>query len=350
MPDSQELNERERQILQAVVHTYITTAEPVGSRSVVKRFHLELSPATVRNTMADLEELGYLQQVHTSSGRVPTDKGYRYYVDYLMHVQELTLTERARIEHDLTHQLLDADQVLQQTSHMLALISHQAGLAEAPGENFAELQRLELIPLAGVRLAVLIVDNFGRVRTVPVVLEEPLASEELGTLTRFLNETLRGVTVDNIASAMETRLRNYLDERRRLAEQALKVLHLLPPNRQGLLFLEGASQLFEQPEFQNIERAREMLGLLEERDRLTVMLRMAFLENAPEGLSVVIGSESKHSGVEGISVIASPYKVNGRAVGMIGVLGPRRMPYPHLTAIVDYTAGLVGRILTRLGR
>ncbi|MBI2433621.1 MAG: heat-inducible transcription repressor HrcA [Candidatus Hydrogenedentes bacterium] len=350
MVEAQELNERERQILHAVVHMYITTAEPVGSRSVVKRFNLDLSPATVRNTMADLEELGFLQQVHTSSGRVPTDKGYRYYVDYLMRVQELTLSERERIEHELASQLQDADDVLRQTSHLLALVSHQAGLAEAPAENVAEIQRLELIPLSDRRLAVLMVDNFGRVRTLPTELEKPLAANEISVLNRFLNETLRGLTVDNVAAAMETKMRAALDEQRRLAEQAMQLMNVLPAQRHGVLYLEGATQLFEQPEFQDIVRAREVLGLLEERDRLGEMLRTAFTERASQRLSVLIGSESNPRGVEGISLIASPYKVNGRPVGMIGVLGPRRMPYSHLSSLVDFTAGLVGRILTRLGR
>ena len=350
MPPSTDLNDRERQILQCVVHSYITTAEPVGSRSVVKRFNLNVSPATVRNTMADLEDSGYLQQVHTSSGRVPTDKGYRYYVDYLMQVQELTLAERGRIEDDLTRKIQDADEVLRQTSHLLALVSHQAGLAEAPGQNIAEIQRIELIPLNDRRLAVLIVDNFGRVRTVPVELEERLEANEVTMLGHFLNATLRGVTLDNLAQAVENKLRSFLDEQRKLAEQALRVLNLLPPQRHGVLFLEGATQLFEQPEFKDIDRAREVLGLLEERERLADMLRSVLEDRPPQGLTVLIGSESNQPGVEGISLIASPYKVNGKPAGMIGILGPRRMPYPQLTAMVDFTAGLVGRILGRLGR
>ncbi|MDZ4858270.1 MAG: hypothetical protein SGI88_04750, partial [Candidatus Hydrogenedentes bacterium] len=125
-----DLSDREKLILQAAVHSFITTAEPVGSRAIVKRFDLDLSAATVRNVMADLEEAGYLQQLHTSSGRVPTDLGYRYYVDYLMRAQELTLHERARIETELTARLNDADEVMRQTSHLLALLSHQTGIVE----------------------------------------------------------------------------------------------------------------------------------------------------------------------------------------------------------------------------
>jgi len=145
MPLDGRLNEREELILQAVVQCYITTAEPVGSRVLVKRFGLELSAATVRNVMADLEESGYLQQLHTSSGRAPTDRGYRYYVNYLMRVQELTMAERARIEHELSRKLNDADEVLRQTSQMLALVTHQTGLVKTPDENCGQVKHIEVM-------------------------------------------------------------------------------------------------------------------------------------------------------------------------------------------------------------
>ncbi len=344
-----ELSERERVVLQAVVHTYITTAEPVGSRSVVKRFGLDWSPATVRNVMSDLEDLGYVQQLHTSSGRVPTDKGYRYYVDYLMRVQELTLAEQEQIEREFSEKLSDADEVLRHTSHLLALITAQAGMAEAPSDDAAEVRQIEIMAVGEQQIAVLIVDHFGRVRSMSIRLEHPPSAAELPVLNRFLNEHLRGVTIEHLVGVVERKCRAFLDEQRLLAEQALRVLNLVPQQRHGQLFLEGATQLFEQPEFKDIARAREVFGLLEEHDRLIGLLRATSLRNEPLGGFVLIGSENEDNGVEGISVVASPYRVGGQQVGMIGVLGPRRMPYSRLTAIVDYTAGMVGRILTRLG-
>jgi heat-inducible transcriptional repressor len=343
-----ELNERERLILHAVVHSYITTAEPVGSRTVVKRFGMDLSPATVRNVMADLEELGYLEQIHTSSGRVPTDQGYRYYVNHLMRVQELTLTERTRIEDEFSEKLSDADSVLRQTSHLLALVTHQAGIAEAPSERNAEMRRIELMPVSDTRMAVLIADSYGRVHSMTAQMDFPLAPDRIGELGRFLNEQLQGATIDSLSFMIEDKLRSFLDEQRQLAELALRVLGLLPRPPRGQLFLEGTMQLFEQPEFRDVNRVREVFGLFEEHDRLTALLRRAVMETETQHGAVVIGTETLNGGVEGISVIASPYRVGGQTVGMIGVLGPRRMPYPRLTAIVDYTAHMVGRMLTRL--
>lgn len=343
------LGEREQLILHAVVHTYITTAEPVGSRSVVKRFGLELSPATVRNVMADLEDLGYLGQIHTSSGRVPTDKGYRYYVDYLMRVQDLTLAEREQIAQEFERKLNDADEVLRQTSHLLALVTHQAGIAEAPSDDEVRVQRLELFPFAPRRIAMLVVDNFGRVRTLTVETRDQLDAASVPALSAFLNAHLRGVALDEMGAVLQRRLQSFFDEQRVLAEQALQLLRHMPEQRPVQLFLDGADQLFEQPEFADVDRARRVFGLMDERDRLAALLR-ASVARTPGGGSIYIGGGDDGSGLEDFSVVAAPYRVAGKPVGMVGVLGPRRMPYPHLAAIVDYTAGLVGKVLSRLSR
>jgi len=342
------LNPREELILQAVVHCYVTTAEPVGSRVIVKRFGLDLSPATVRNVMADLEEAGYLQQLHTSSGRVPTDRGYRYYVDYLMRVQELTLAERSRIDRELSARLDDADDVMRQTSQLLALVTHQTGMVQAPDESDARLQHIEVTAISPARAAVLLVDSFGRVHTVMAPLDDTLRAEEMSKLTSFLNEHLRGTAFDQLAIKIHDTARAFIDERRHVAESALHLLDLLPLGRRGQLYLEGASQLFEQPEFRDVDKAREVFGVLDERDRLIELLRARMHEKEAAGASVVIGSESHDPGLKEISVVASPYRVGDEPVGVLGVLGPRRMQYSKLTAIVDYTAGMLGRFLTRL--
>jgi heat-inducible transcriptional repressor len=348
MQPKAELSEREKLILQAVVHSYITSAEPVGSRSIVKRFDLGLSPATVRNVMADLEESGYLQQLHTSSGRVPTDQGYRYYVDCLMRVQELTLQERARVEKELTAKLDNADEVMRETSHLLALLAHQTGIVEAPDEGHAQVNQIDLVPISQTRIAILIADSMGRVRTQIVTVERPLEALHVQRLSGFLNENLRGVTLENLAQSLQTRLRMYLDERRALAEEALRILQLLPAQRPGQLFLDGATRLFEQPEFRDVERAREVFSLFEEQDRLIDLLRSGVMPGESRGTFVVIGKEAVGQGIDGISIVASPYSVGSRPVGMIGVLGPRRMQYWRITAVVDFTAGMLSRLLTRL--
>lgn len=348
MEHESELSEREQQVLHAVVYSYITTAEAVGSRNVVKRFEMDVSPATVRNTMADLEDAGFLQQLHTSSGRVPTERGYRYYVDYLMRVQKLTLEERDRIEREFETKLNDTDEVLRQTSHLLAMVTNQAGIAQAPSEHAATVRRVDLMPLGAQRVAVLIADDLGQVRTIPVQLQQAMSVEDLNTLSNFLNAHLSGIPLDDLAHAVENKLRQFFDEQRALAEQALLLLKQVPVHRASQLYLDGASQLFQQPEFQDVGKAREVIGLLEERERL-----MTVLSSAAEGIeaqqsAVVIGGEG--TDLEGLSVVTAPYEIDGKQAGVIGILGPRRMPYSHLTSVVDYTAELVGKILTRFSQ
>jgi heat-inducible transcriptional repressor len=298
--------------------------------------------------MADLEEAGYLQQLHTSSGRVPTDRGYRYYVNHLMQVQELTLAERARIERELSRKLEDADQVMRQTSQLLALVTHQTGIVQAPDEGHAVVRHIEVMPVSSMRAAVWIADSFGRVHSVMVPLGDSLQAEDLPKLNGFLNDNLRGTTFDQLAARMHAAARTLLDEQRRLAERALHLLNLLPLHRPGQLYLEGAAQLFEQPEFRDVGKVREVLGVFEERERLLDLLRVGLAQGQPPGASVVIGSETHEPGLKDISLVASPYRVGDQPAGVIGVLGPRRMQYWRLTAIVDYTANMLSRLLTRL--
>lgn len=342
------LSDREKQILQAVVHTYITTAEPAGSRSIVKRFNMDLSPATVRNVMADLEDMGYLEQVHTSSGRVPTDRGYRYYVDYLMEVQKLTLTERARLEKEFERLFNDADEVLRQTSHLLALASHQTGLVETPSEEVAAVRRIELFPLEGRRMAVILVDSCGRVRTMMAIAEEQLNPDEITKLNRFLNDTLFDVPMHRVTAELERAVQQQEYEERMLANRALGLIAALPVRREGRLYLEGATHLFAQPEFHDVEKAREVFTFLEQREGLAEILRSSWGNVENQSSLVLIGRESDREGMEQISVVAAPYNVGEQRAGMVGVLGPRRMPYSQITGVVEYTANLLSRFLTRL--
>ena len=348
MPETK-VSEREELILQAVVHQYITTAEPVGSRAVVKRYRLEISPATVRNVMADLEEMGYLQQLHTSSGRVPTDSGYRYYVDYLMEIQELTQTERQHLETNLRERLSDADEILRQTSQLLALISNQTAIVEAPIAN-ARVRHLDVLPLDAHRAVLLIADNHGRVRTMTLPVEKSFNPEAAQRLSLFLNDHLQDELVETLSDAFGQKLRMFVDEQRKLAEQAMSLLTLLPGEKTGQLYLEGATQLFQQPEFKDVGRVQEVFDLLGERDRMMELLRAGIVNPDPHNSRVVIGSESKSSGMEYISVVSAPYTIDGEQVGMVGILGPRRMPYSKLSGIVEYTASKLGALLTRLSQ
>ncbi len=342
------LTEREQLILQAVVHMYITTAEAVGSRAIVKRYGLDLSPATVRNAMADLEEAGFLQQLHTSSGRVPTDRGYRYYVDFLMRAQELTPAEQDRIEQEFASRREDADEALRLASQLLALISRQTGLVEAPPDDEAEVLRIEVVPIGNARVGVMVADSYGRVRAITATMPQTLNESVVAQLNQFLNEELHRVAIAQLAQAVRARLESFYDERRLLAERALQLLEQVPAPRPAQVFLEGATQLFDQPEFQDISKAQSVFTLLEERNRLAELLRAQMLVASQPRVIIMIGSEAGVQALNEVGVVAAPYRIGDRPGGLLGVLGPRRMPYSRLTAIVEYTADILGRHLTRL--
>ncbi len=345
----EKLNQREELILEAVVQTYIATAEAVGSRSIVKRFGLDVSPATVRNVMADLEDAGYLQQLHTSSGRVPTNLGYRYYIDYLMRVQELTPAEQARIDRELSRMMQDAQEVMRHTSQLLAVISHHPGIVEAPDDSGAEVRHIEIMPVSQHRVAIVVADSYGSVRTMLVGLDAPLPDGVIPKLNRFLNEQAEGgTTFSRLSQSIQLRLETLLDEEHRLAETAMRLLGMMPRQQAAQVFLEGAAQLFEQPEFHDLDRARKVFAFLEERQHLAEILRARLLQDDAPPFTVLIGSEMETVGVDEISVVASPYRVGSQTVGVLGVVGPRRMPYGRLSSVVGYTAGSLSRLLTRM--
>ncbi|MCX8064866.1 MAG: heat-inducible transcriptional repressor HrcA [Candidatus Hydrogenedentes bacterium] len=345
------LNEREEEILEAVVHLYITTAEPVGSRTVAKRLNLHLSPATIRNVMADLEEMGYLTQVHTSSGRVPTDLGYKYYVSKLMKVQELTIAERQKIEQELTKKLDSAEQILKHTSQLLALASHQAGLAELPNEKNAVIRRIDLIPLGEKQVAVVIVDSFAGVHSSLFTFEETVPSQIIEPLNKFLNEALFDVSLDRISVVLKENLRKLFDERRKFLEIAFRILSKIEPSSSHMI-LEGANNLFDQPEFQEPGKIKSIFGIIEDPTPLVKALRESLARGEKQRQTVLIGSDANIKNTEEFSVVASPYMLENQdtPIGFVGVLGPKRMPYEKISAIVDYTASMVGKMLSRFWR
>jgi len=264
-----------------------------------------------------------------------------------MRVQELTLAERARIEREMSEQLNEADEVIHRTCHLLALVSNHAGLVEAPNETDALVRSVELMMLSSTRAAVLVADSYGRVRTLMATLDRPLSSTETERLRAFLNDHLRGSRVDRMHRTVEDRVERFFDEQRALARDALSLLSSVPRQRTCQLFLEGKTHLFDQPEFHDFTRAREVMTLLDEEERLIELLRSGV--STGDGRPVVlIGVDTQGPGFEDISLVASPYRVGQKTVGVLGVLGPKRMPYSRLTAVVDYTAGVLSRFLTRL--
>jgi len=331
-----ELSERERQVLEAVVRTYVETAEPAGSRTVSRNFDLGVSAATVRNTMSDLEDKGYLFHPHTSAGRVPTDVAYRFFVDRLMEPLAPSPQERA----DLERQLEDAgrsavERLVVHATKALSLISHELGVAVAPRLDDAVLEKFLVATISG-----------GVVRTVYVDLPVEVPRETLVTVTLAMNERLSGQTLGEIRRTLPQRLRDSVQD-----EQGQELMNVFVQSGAELfdlgaldesqLLLGPASVLAGQPEFESGEQLKSLISLTEEKDLLA---RAVGNRHHGGRLKITIGEENDASMLSDFTLVTAEYNV-GDLKGVIGVIGPTRMPYEKVVTIVDYTSSLVTRIL-----
>ncbi|MDH3271169.1 MAG: heat-inducible transcriptional repressor HrcA [Gemmatimonadota bacterium] len=342
-----ELTERERQVLEAVVRTYVDTAEPAGSRTVSRSFDLGVSAATVRNTMSDLEEKGYLFHPHTSAGRIPTDIAYRFFVDRLMEPLAPSPQERADLERELVGAGSSAvERLVVHATRALSLISHELGVAVAPRLEDAVLEKLELIKVSSAKVILVATIGGGVVRTVYVDLPVEVPTETLVRVTVAMNERLAGQSLTEIRRTLPQRLRDSVSDEHgaeliNIFVQSGAELFDLGSLARSQLLLGPASVLAGQPEFESGEQLKNLISLTEEKD----LLAHAVGNRDHRGrLKITIGEENDVSMLSDFTLVTAEYSV-GDLKGVIGVIGPTRMPYEKVVTIVDYTSSLVTRIL-----
>jgi heat-inducible transcriptional repressor len=343
--------DRKRKLLQAVIHEYIKTGKPVGSAHLASIDRLDLSSATLRNVMAELEEEGFLMHPHTSAGRVPTDKAYRFYVDTIMEVQRLAQMEEDRIRKDYEARLREIEGLMTSTSRTLSVLSKYTGFIWAPGLERATLQHLELIPLDPRRILAVLVSDSGMVKHRQVTFDRPVPSEVLADLRHLLNEELRGkpfseardTFLEHVEGVTRRRM-DLADVARQLAKEAFSA-----SADEGDLYMEGAGAMLSLPDFQTQEDLRSLAHLLDGKNHLSEMIAKE-MENPPksQGVVVRIGSENKSPDLQNLSLVSSSYTVNGRQVGLLGILGPRRMEYSRMVAVVDAVSRLVSQAMERM--
>ncbi len=329
------LNKREQQILQTVIHHYILTASPVGSRALTRHYHLNLSAATVRNVMADLEEKGCLTQPHTSSGRVPTDLGYRFYVDFLMALQQLPEQDRRAIDVHISNQSSDIESILHTTVRLLGDLSRQLGVGLAPSFSEGRLERLDLVPLGGDKVLVVIALKTGIARTITLEISLAQREEQLNRITRVLNQRLAGLTLREIETTIGERLQGVRElpvhVARVFIEAAHKVFH--PASTAGEVVIDGARNIIDQPEFSDSDQFRSIIELIEDKQMVVHILKEHLQQERP----ITIGNEIMEQRISQCSIISANYSV-GDLHGTLGIIGPRRMDYGRILALVDYTA------------
>ncbi len=338
------LTEREKAILQSLIDYYVATARPVGSRLIANKYKLGISPATIRNTMQDLEEMGLITHPHTSAGRVPTDRGYRVYVDTMIEPEELTDFEERQIKSEILVDYAAVENLLEQTSRVLGMISNQLGVTIAPRFDQGILTRVNLIPVAEKKILVVLAVKHGLIRTVLLEAESSLKTETLEKTASILNERLCGLTLGEIKGSMEQRLKEASDADPKLIrlflESGESILNF-PETEQ--VHLGGTTNIVDQPEFKDREKLRSLIELIEEKTLLAELVSAKGIKN---GITITIGKEMERGEMEACSLVTSSYKA-GKVAGTIGVIGPTRMRYAKLVSLVDYTAKLLSDILSK---
>lgn len=340
--DPEDLNDRERSILHHVVDQYIRTAVPIGSRFISKRFESHLSPATIRNVMADLEELGYLSHPHTSAGRVPTDLGYRYYVDYLMEVERLREIEVREIQQQLDR-VNDQAELLRVTSKLLSKISRQLSVVSSPHISSGVLEKLELIPLSSSKLLVVLSIRSGIVRTIMLEVGGEIDRRDTEHVSGLLNQRLAGLTLQQIRETFLDRMREVQDDKSGLIRLFIdSVDQLYADEKSEKLHISGTQNIIEQPEFVDPKNFRGVIELIENEDIIVHLLEKR--ERTGANLAITIGSENPEQAAREYGVVTTIYDVDGVS-GSVGIIGPRRMNYAKLVPLVEHVAKTIARIM-----
>lgn len=339
----EELETRLREVLGEVVRLYVSNGEPVSSRSLSRSGTFELSPASLRNVMADLEDLGYLHQPHTSAGRVPTDRGYRFFINHLMRSRKLTQHERETIDEEVGR-VSELDDVMHLSSRLLSKLSDQVGLIFMPTLQHLAMRSLDFVVVAERRLMVVIVATNGVVVNKVIETEEPVSREDAERIGRYITGEFAGFTLiairDRLLRLMQEE-RAQIDRlwRRTLTLGADAVEELLPLENE--LWVEGASSILDKPEFAAAdgEAMRKVLHAFEDKEKLVHILNRCL---GGEGLQVVVGSESPFTGSYNFALVAASYGTVGPA-GLVAVIGPTRMEYGRVVPLVDYLGKALGR-------
>jgi heat-inducible transcriptional repressor len=342
MPAEPNIGEREREILTAIVQTFISTGEPVGSRTLARTSREGLSAATIRNVMADLADAGYLEQPHTSAGRVPTPEAYRYYVEQITGKARLAPQDESIISDSLAD-INDVQEFMERTSHVLSLISHNVGVAVATTGPRNALDHVYFSRLGDQRVLAVVVTRSGLVRDRLLRLDLPQADLDLAA--RYINENFRGWTMDSMRAELVRRIeqeRSEYDRLMRSIEQLYKQGALAAEQGAQSVFVEGAANLVAGE--QDRQRLQEMLKTLEEKEKVAQLLS-AYLNVKQEAVRVVIGLDQELPSMQNFVLIGAPAHVGKDVVGSLAVIGPTRMDYEHTITAVSYIARLFDKIL-----
>ncbi len=331
------LNDRKKRILQAIVEEYVDTAEPVSSGVICKKQGIEYSSATIRNEMAELEKDGYLDKVHTSSGRVPSAKGYRLYVDELLKEQNLSLEETKYIKEKLEIKVNEIEELTRITTNTLSEITHYTTVAIGPKNDNQLIEEIKFVLLGTRMLMCVIITDSGLVKEAIIKFDEDINEDQVQNLNNIFNAKLKGKPFEKIDKPLEeyifSELNYSINIIKMIIEQINKVIEA-----EESVYYEGANRVFEQPEFQNVQMAKNFINILDKKELVVDLLNSEFNED----INVYIGDDDDEDELKDFSVITFKQKINDKEMGTIGIIGPKRMDYSKVISVMKYIKGLMG--------
>jgi len=339
------LNERAQLLLKALIENYIRDGQPVGSRTLSRDSGLSLSSATIRNVMADLEDLGLVASPHTSAGRIPTDKGYRLFVDTLLKLKPLRQEEIEEIERRLRSDAINGRSLVQTVSQMLSNVTHMAGLVTLPNPHYVALSQIEFIALSENRALAIMVMSNREVQNRVVQLDRHYSTEELRRAANYLNESFSGRSLPDVRAQLVGQLQETRKHMNQLMQDAIQMAQKVfdaKPDEGVEYVIAGETNLMGFAELSNVDRLRRLFEAFNEKHDILRLLDSCL---RAEGIQIFIGQESGYRILDDISVVAAPYSLDNRVVGVLGIIGPTRMAYERVIPIVDVTAKLLGSAL-----
>ncbi len=341
------LNERCQEILKVVVHSYIDTAGPVGSRTITKRYNIGLSPATIRNIMADLADMGFLTQPHTSAGRVPTDKGYRFYVDSIINSKGFRDINNAEKEMSSRLEITKGDikGLMQETSRMLSLLSHYLGVVLAPRLEDSTYKRMDFVRLKDRHILVIFISDEEIVHNRIIEIDEDITQKDLNRISNFLSRELYGLSLKEVRRKIFSKMYEEKMQCDRLIKRALSICReMVMAGSEGDVYIGGIADLLDLPEFADLRKIKELFKAIEDKHLLLKLLDKTM---ETDGLRVFIGEENPLCEMKNCAIVTSTYKEGDKPLGALGIIGPTRMNYSEVIPIVDYTAMLLSRLLSQ---
>lgn len=340
------MDDRKKRILQAIIDDYIDTAEPVGSRTIARKHELGLSSATIRNEMADLEEMGYLAQPHTSAGRIPSDKGYRLYVDQLMQVYDLHADEIQRIKSAMETRINELSQLIRQASAVLSRFTKYTSVAVSPQMKTSTIKAIQVVPIEAGKAMVIVVTNAGVVRNNLAKIPESIQPDTLIAVSNALNTKLSGLAIEQINLSIIKELELEIGMPDGLLMPILNcAAECINQVDVTEVYVEGTTNILSHPEFRDVVKAKEFMSMLDEK---ACICRILFDSIDHGGIIIKIGSENDFSFIRDCSLITANYNIADSLIGTIGVIGPTRMEYPRVISSMVYIRGFLSKEINRL--